>query len=182
MEKKAMISSVLTNKEKQQNYLQLMALYQECLEKGFLAEAEVIVYAYLEDRLRSLLYYMGAIRTWNGNWLTDEVAEIVGQVNKLDDISTKYQIVSKLAKKTSNRNIQYLKNLGEKLSDEDKVILKNIEQVLSEWCRFRNEVIHALFNKDLDDLNRRFREHVECGFQHGRKLDNIVKHLKKYKR
>ena len=49
-------------------------VYNDAMNNGFYGEAELIVYAFLEDRLRAFLYYCDTINTKNSNNI-NEIAE-----------------------------------------------------------------------------------------------------------
>ena len=69
-----------------------------------------------------------------------------------------------------------LSNLYSKYIDvkEFKAVLKGIDK----WCGYRNEHVHAMFNKDLDDLRANYKSHVEDGYELARYIDNQVKRIK----
>lgn len=52
------IKSVESNQEKRNTYSKLMGKYKSVIENGFYGEAELIVYAYMKDGLRCVLYKM----------------------------------------------------------------------------------------------------------------------------
>ena len=53
---------------------------------------------------------------------------------------------------------------------------------LQDWCKYRNEVIHALMNKNLESLNSQLAVRVDEGMQIARRLDAYVRSVKKYNR
>lgn len=53
---------------------------------------------------------------------------------------------------------------------------------ISEWCDYRNEVIHALLNKNTNSLDERLELQAEKGMELARFLDDQVKGVKKYNR
>ena len=56
------IAAVKDNTEKQEAYRKQLGRYRRALNNEFYFEAMLIVYAMIEDRLRSFLYYIGALR------------------------------------------------------------------------------------------------------------------------
>lgn len=50
---------------------------------------------------------------------------------------------------------------------------------IDQWLKYRNEVIHGLFNKNAACLNESIREEVEAGMRYARFIDSQVKALKK---
>ena len=63
MARKLQIERAKNSKDKQQTYAKFLGIYKQSVEQGYYGEAELIVYAYMEDRLRALLYYIEAIDT-----------------------------------------------------------------------------------------------------------------------
>ena len=55
---------------------------------------------------------------------------------------------------------------------------KSLDAILK-WCGYRNEVVHAMFHKDLDALRACYKEHVEEGFRLAREIDSAVTALKR---
>ena len=50
---------------------------------------------------------------------------------------------------------------------------------ISEWCNYRNEVIHALLNKNIESLNEELAEQAMEGMKLARYLDAQIAALKK---
>lgn len=175
------IPNVSDSKQKQQNYQKLMDKYADAMANGYYAEAELIVYAFMEDRLRSLLFYMGAMKTWNAKWLTDEAAMIAGQVSSINDISIKTGIILKIINKMNAQKTEseFIDNLKKKLPMSEAKRLKTAIKGIDSWRKYRNEIVHALFNKDLNEINAGFKQHVEEGFELAREVDRYAKMLKK---
>ena len=178
------IQVIESNKEKQKGYQKLMSKYKNAIENGYYAEAEMIVYAFLEDRLRSLLYYLGAIKPWNRQWLVDDAAVLVGQVSSLNDMGTKTTKIASLIKKAKSNSKSVNSNgllisLRNALTVEQMNELIDIMKKIDKWREFRNEITHAWFNKDLDDLNGKFKNHVIEGYDLGKRVDNYAGRLKR---
>ena len=57
------IAPVSNNKDKFLTYTELTRKYNIAMENDFYFEAMFIVYAMMEDRLRSYLYYLGCLRS-----------------------------------------------------------------------------------------------------------------------
>ncbi|GEM_PF-4718219 len=175
-----LIRAVENNKQKQANYQKLMTGYRTAIDKGFYAEAELIVYAFIEDRLRSLLFYVGATNTWNSQSLSDDVTAIVGQVSSLNNMETKIDVLRKLIKATRIQTVAspFATASANKFTKEQKTLLLATFKKIDKWRSFRNEIVHAIFNKDLDELTAKFRGHVEEGYALGRTLDSVMKRKK----
>ena len=59
--------------------------------------------------------------------------------------------------------------------DSVSITLQEIEQ----WLHFRNEVMHACMNKNLEALYEGIDEKIEIGMQLARNLDSYIKVIKK---
>ena len=57
------ICPVSNNTDKQRTYKENCAKYKKAIQGEFYFEAMLISYAMLEDRLRSFLYHIGALKT-----------------------------------------------------------------------------------------------------------------------
>ena len=58
-----LVTPVSNNLEKYYTYREYISKYNRAMRGEFYFEALLIDYAMLEDRLRSMLYYMGALQT-----------------------------------------------------------------------------------------------------------------------
>ena len=57
-----------------------------------------------------------------------------------------------------------------------------MQQILAdvgEWCKYRNEVIHCLLNKNISSVDEKLAEQAEHGFRLARDLDTQVRALQK---
>lgn len=50
---------------------------------------------------------------------------------------------------------------------------------IAAWCKYRNEVIHSLLNKNIDSLEQELAEKASEGMQYARLLDAQERILKK---
>lgn len=186
------IAPVSDNKDKQQTYRHQLGRYKIALREGFYFEAMLIVYAMIEDRLRSFLYYIGAIRKFDSSSLNVEKSKTqLRNLFSVDDPNKKisinqYSVKSDLILKT----LELIYN--PELSDDYLILLKDeyircvdiggLRDVLTaanDWCKYRNEIIHGLLNKNVTSLDSEIHEKVEQGMAYGRFIDNQVKELKK---
>lgn len=182
--KRRNIKPVESNKQKRNTYAFIMEQYKKAVENGFYGEAELIVYAYLEDRLRSFLYYSDALNTRNSNNINENMISIYGSEKSIKDISAKIEVIKKAINITrlkrdfsDNEYAAHLIKVYQVSLDtkELRVLLNKIDK----WRDYRNEVVHALLNKDIDDLHLTFKSHVEEGFLLARRIDNAVNQLKR---
>lgn len=180
----ARIKPVTSNKNKRRTYALIMEKYKNAMENGYYGEAELIVYAYLEDRLRSFIYYSDGLDHWNSRKINENMISIYGNDKYVEDISAKLDVINKvidlnkLKKKYSgNDYADYLIKIYSVAFDSGKV--KKLIGKINNWRKYRNEVVHALLNKDLDDMHCTFKNHVEEGYLLARELDNYVGMLKR---
>ena len=68
-------------------------------------------------------------------------------------------------KKTNEMN-SFEMSLKKRYSASIKVAkLKNALKQIEKWCKYRNEIVHAMFNKDLGDLRWGYEQHVKDGMK-----------------
>ena len=180
---KPLIKRVDDNQEKSKTYSVLISKYNEALKNGFYGEAELLVYAFLEDRLRAFIYYSNLLSSFNSNNVNENGEIIYG--NKLDikNISNKITIVENAINSTSKKTCDmdpFEKDLKKIYTASIKAgEMKNRLNLIKKWCKYRNEIVHALFNKNLKDLRKGYEMHVKDGMELARYIDAQVKALKK---
>lgn len=180
--KKPLIKRVENNKSKGKTFSTLLRKYNEAIETGYYGEAELIVYAFLEDRLRSFIYYSDRIDNFNSNKINENAEEIYGKDLDIKDISCKIGLIRKVLSlctlKTGEMN-HFEISLKKRYKASIKVAeMKNALNQIEKWCKYRNEIIHAMFNKDLEDLRRGYEQHVKDGMKLARYIDSQVQLLK----
>ena len=82
-----------------------------------------------------------------------------------------------------DRNDKYLTALRQQYDryvDVDGLLMTLDE--ITEWCNYRNEVIHALLNKNTNSLEEHLKLRYAQGMELARFLDDQVKVVKKYNR
>lgn len=184
--------------DKQRTYQEQLGQYKMAVKYGFYLEALMIDYALLEDRFRSFLYHIGALKKRISYKVDNEkvkpylkgmVTAYVRREKKEKDhlgitsISGKMKIVRCSIQweesQTEPLEDRYLKALKKQYEGLDMggmlLMLENLES----WCDYRNEVVHALMNKNMDSLQEKLEEKVLEGHGYVRFLDSQVKLLKK---
>lgn len=196
MSKPRKIKPVTDNMDKQRTYREHKGRYKRAMENGFYFEALLIDYALLEDRLRAMLYHMvfltdrTTLKIWKKK--SDGLREIVSSYKNhneddrlgITNISGKAKIIRCVLKWTAytengyrqDRHLSALKSQCEMLDVGG--ILSALED-LSEWCDYRNEVIHGLMNKNMDSLSNELVFRVEEGMKLAEYFDSQEKLLKK---
>lgn len=189
------IKPVNSNNEKNNTYRYQLGRYNKAIKEGFYFEAMMIVYAMLEDRLRSYMYYIGLLRKrtdFKCNKSTTEYIKKImfeqGNENpilKINTITGKIQIVKSTlnwSQKEMESDDGYLKNLKLLLEGMD---IDGFLEVLSKldaedgWLKLRNEIIHSSMNKNICNMYENLSEKVQIGFQYARFIDSQIKVIKK---
>ena len=189
---KRQFSSVKDIKEKQKTYTEVMTQYKRAVAGGFFGEAMMIDYAVMEDRLRSLLFHMGALISRDSfrvdNIQFIELFDLYKKTGKngavyseMNSISQKLNIMKKVMKYTiEHLENRYCLELWDTLGGEIETLrmqdeLKKIEN----WKDPRNEIVHALLNKNTDEINARYEIICREGKKLGEYLNSQVKKAKK---
>lgn len=192
------IQPVSDNTDKQRTYATNLKKYKVAVEHGFYFEALLIDYAMMEDRLRSFLYHAGALKTRKSHKIDyspakDALKKVVEEFKADDEpgalgiesISGKRKIVRCLLEWTANTEEKpekdcYLSIVKDHLEGAVDIggLLECLHDI-SEWCNYRNEVIHALLNKNIESLNEELAEQAMEGMKLARYLDAQVAALKK---
>ena len=186
------------NTEKRETYRYLLGRYKRAVVNEFYFEALIIVYAMLEDRMKSFLYYCGYFANRNQIRLykktRNEILAAFGGDNEGNkapsfmNISTKIDFSRNMlewAETVEEKDIAgndyliALKRIIENL-DVDGMI-ETLESLRGDqgWLHYRNEIIHASLNKNIDALYEGLGDKVEMGMEYARFIDSQVKLLKK---
>ena len=192
-----LVTPVSNNLEKYYTYSEYISKYNRAMRGEFYFEALLIDYAMLEDRLRSMLYYMGALKSRDSIKIDYQKAQELLK-----------RIVLDYAEKNEPKNIGVTSITGkirvvrcvalwslevheENIDNRYGIVLKKgmdgididwLIRILSDiqvWCRYRNEIIHCLLNKNLDSVGMSIVEQAETGFSLARDIDTQVRLLKK---
>ena len=197
MGKERQIAVVKDNSDKQVTYREQLGKYKRALNNEFYFEALLIVYAVLEDRMRSFLYYIGAVRRADSTKLnvsrtksilrrlyfgSDEEAE--GKRIDLTQISAKQQLIASTITWTleyegvpEESYLAILKDQYESCLNMDSFL--STLDAINDWRDYRNEIIHGLLNKNVESINAELKEQVEKGMGYARFVDSQVKALKR---
>ena len=188
------IKIVKDNKDKQNTYKKILPRYKTAIQNKAYFEAVLINYALLEDRLTSIQYHLALIKDRSDNLLYIGDKKIIDickiKFNKkeefcFDTITKKINVLKKLFNWVENTEeklkkgsfLYLLKNECESIDiKEMRKQLKCIEK----WCGWRNEIIHGLLNKNLDDLYASIEEKVKEGNDYYKYLASISKEIKTY--
>ena len=191
--KKRQIKPVENNKEKQRTYARQLGRYKLALKNEFYFEAMLIVYAMLEDRMLSFLYYTGAIENRSTMKISKTTRKyLIGMVVAFEKnekvilstekITGKMKIIKAMlvwASKIENTEEKYLVLLKSLLEGIDIGGTLDVLKSLEPWLDYRNEIIHASMNKNIDSLYEQLGAKVEEGMEYARFIDEQVRILKR---
>ena len=179
--KEPKIKRANNNRSKGKTYAALMHNYKVAIENGYYGEAELIAYAFIEDRLRSFLYYSGMLDTYNSVHINDCGIIIYGKDECVKNISAKINVIKKAFNSCGNSSLKndFTKELRRNYRASLNIpeFRKKLNEI-DKWCEYRNEIVHGMFNKDLEALRSGYQSHVEEGYKLGRYIDQQVQHLK----
>ena len=194
---KRLIAPVANNLEKYHTYSENISKYNKAMRSEFYFEALLIDYAMLEDRLRSLLYYMGALEKRDSIKIDYQKAQdllkrIVHDYSEkgepknigITSITGKIRVIRCIALWSSvvheeNIDSRYGIALKKGMEATDIDWLISTLSDIQEWCKYRNEIIHCLLNKNTESVGLRIVEQAEAGFSLARDLDTQVRSIKK---
>ena len=191
------IAPVKDNDDKARTYQENMKKYTRAIKSECYFEAILISYAMMEDRLRSYLYYLGCLRSrsshkFDNKKISADIKEIIATYTDDDvcnlgitSITGKIRIVKSIQKwfEQGYPNPQesgYLEELASCIDingDPDEML--TILAAIEEWCKYRNEVIHSLLNKNLDSLYTKLPQKAEEGIVLARAIDKHVGRIKR---
>ena len=192
------IEAVSSNRDKQLTYKENCAKYKKAIQEEFYFEAMLISYAMMEDRLRSFLYHIGALANRESikvscSKTNKQLKEIVNAYKRnkensslgITNITGKMKIIRCTLEWVSTVDSGYeddkylvaLKNQYEGNIDIQEML--SVIEELYEWLDYRNEIMHALLNKNVDSLHIELRRRTLQGMELARKIDSFVSYVKK---
>lgn len=190
------IAPVADNKEKQATYTDQMRRYKKAMKDGFYFEAMLIDYAMLEDRLRSMLYHAAffASRDKTGCWkktkpyfqrfVTEYKNDKENDKLGVTNISGKIKVVRSMLRWVAegdavNQNDRYLQKLNDRCESLDSGAILETLDAVQDWCAYRNEIVHALLNKNTTSVYAELETQAENGMKYARLIDLQVQILKR---
>ena len=192
------IKSVETNKEKQETYIKNHEQLNKALENEFFFEALMIEYAILEDRMKSFIYHIGGLKDRSSYMLDVEetepkIKEIINnykdEKNKysksLNTITSKENVIRNLClwavdeNKTIDKDDKYLIVLNEQINS--RISIKDMLDLLNRidaWRDYRNEFVHVLMNKNINDIKDKLSVQAKEGKRLAREISNQANKIK----
>ena len=185
------IKPVEDNMDKYYTYKTLIEKYQRSYEEGFYFESLFLVYAMMEDRLRSILYHSNVItkrESEKPNVLeTKELMEKIffsetthnKEKHEFDfkSIAEKREMIEALikwsAKEESTNQLE--EDLKIQYQDTEKYL--PVLEAMKDWCSYRNKLIHAIFDKNIESINLEIKEKVSIGFEIAKEISTLAKKI-----
>lgn len=194
-----MIKPVENNKEKMLTYQTMMARHRIAMNYGFYLEAIMIEYAMNEDRLIAFLYHSGAIANRNAKpkispnsteAIVRSMVESCEENGKdtnlgITNISGKIRVTYSMIKAvcldgfeiSGSKYFDTLKQIYSSKFEANKFI--DMLDKLFVWCKKRNEITHAMLNKNILDMQEKLLPLAEEGYEIARYIDARVDAIKK---
>ena len=184
------IPDVADNIEKQDAYRRTLGRFNKAKKEGFFLEAMWILYAMMEDRTTAFLYYAGFTDEKNRTNPANKVKSDIRIILKIADgknisgfntLAVKLDTISKILAwaKTAGSLSGYKQDLQTRIIKKVKIPeLQAALIAMDDWRDFRNQIVHALFDKKAGEVRDRLERLVNDGFNAIRVLDNAVKALK----
>lgn len=192
MENQRMIQSVNDLNDKEITYRAMLGRYKTAIKYGFYLEAILIDYAMLEDRMRSFIYHAGALSDRGAKRVSGPGKKYISAIVKQFNPNENLGITRMSGKRTIIRSIlqweesisdpsadRYLKTLRSRIEELDVGGLLQMLDDSEEWCKYRNECIHSVMNKNLESLEGGIAAKSMEGMEYARFLDSQVKILKR---
>ena len=192
-----LINPATDNQDKKLTYSHNLKRYNKAMRDGFYFEAILISYAMMEDRLRSFLYHMGLFRTRDSHEANVKKAkhnlrEIIREYKRtkendnitVNTITGKMKIIRCTMRwaEAGNAHLEdnYLKALRTQYDKylDTEAILQTLSEI-EKWCKYRNEIIHSLMNKNIESAYKDAEFQAAEGMRLCRELDSYVKYIKK---
>ena len=187
------IEPITTNMEKKTAYQIQMERFKRAKAGGFHLEAIFIIYALIEDRLSAFLFHAGVTNSTrekiarNGKvrpYLDRTLTVLNTRQPNIRNVSAKIKLIKELMEWSTDYSVNeptlnYLDALYKQINrtaGRDQMIetLTRIEG----WCTYRNELVHALLNKKVEDQEKILQDLVYEGEACNRSLQNFVKSFK----
>lgn len=190
------IPIVSNNQEKGVSYTANFQRYNKAKKSEFYLECLWILYAMLEDRTSSLLFYIGFTSCKKRNSVTGskkiktQIRDIL-EMNKpnekyrFDTISGKLERIQQVliwSSSENNEDTPYKAAVKAALTMMvgSEELSKALSYLNDEWRDKRNQLTHSLFNKKPDAVASELEALVENGYKAVRVFDAAVREIKKY--
>ena len=193
-ESKFPIQRVTDNKEKGDSYKENLKRYNKAKASEFYLECLWILYAMIEDRTSSFLYYIGFTSEKNRSSATGprKIKMEIREILKMEQLNSKYKFDTISGKLTRIKELLvWCKAEHRTSTNYQKALIKALQPVadstdfestlnyLEEWRDKRNQLTHSLFNKNPEAVLTELLPLVENGYTAARQLDATIRKIKK---
>lgn len=192
---KEKIKKVENNQEKYLSIKDINKKYNLAYKNEFYYECLFLTYALIEDRTKALLYHIGFLNNNREKVQSKKIIkESIIKILKIDREKPRYNF-DKLYYRLNH--IESIINWIKQEEDENdyekeikKVLLKyinnedfinTINYLKNDWKDIRNELVHGLCNKKIEDASEKLREVVENGYNCFKIINKAVIGIKKNK-
>lgn len=189
---KIYINKVTSPMDKHYTYKELNIKKEKALKDKDYISVIHYSYAMIEDRLLSFLHYLYIIDRDKYPYKLESIVkdEMTALLDKnksekkgndynpnINNISTKIKIIKKIYnyKKDDAIIIEMKKHMDDLFSLKE---LKHDILKLEKWIKFRNELVHSLYNKHYEDLENKIEEQANMGIYLSNQFDNYSDLLK----
>ena len=187
---KRAIKPVKDNMDKANTYRDLKSRYKRAVEEGFYLEAFLLSGAMIEDRELAFLYHCGVQKDRNSLEFSEAALQKLfpavstkSEKYAMQGIESKTKIIRLILTwvcdveyTPEDEYLRVLKSACEGLDLE--TCLDEMTKIL-EWAKYRNEIFHSLYNKNISSLDSELGSKVKEGMQIAMFLDEQVKIIKK---
>lgn len=190
MAENELIKDVASNTEKSDTYKKILSNYYKSRRQGFYFEGLLLIYALLEDRTSSILYYCGFTKKKNRRSATgrEKIKQDIkiilgGELKGFNTFSKKLNTIDKIvkwAKSDAKPQTDFQRDLKRSINRSKSLekILKTVESLNGDWRENRNKIIHGLANKDYFDAQNAAKEICKQGKDAFDVLDRFSKLMK----
>lgn len=193
------VIKINNNMDKYNAYKELMERYKKAYLEEFYFEAMFILYAVMEDRLRSILYHSGVIKeresknidySSDGKYLNEMFYKYNGNITRQNHTIDFNKIFNKISmiraiirwerQNTDYISSEYLKKLKIQYKDINKEQYLTLLKELEQWKNYRNILIHSVLENNIDSVNQTLKNEVEKGYEIVKGLTELTRQLKKH--
>ena len=192
---KRTIDSVIDNQDKYHTYTELNKRRKKALEEGNYIEVVAYDYAMIEDRLLSILKHLKLIelnKKKQRYFIKKELEKAFFEFYyskeekgkkrngpEIKNISTKIKIILLLLEyKKENESLKNMSFILKNVNEE--IDLNKEKNILSKWCSKRDEIIHAMYNKNIQDFDKKIKDIAIEGKNISYTYSKISRIVKKY--
>lgn len=187
------IAPITSNMDKKTAYEIQMERFKRAKAGSFHLEAIFILYALIEDRLSAFLYHAGITNatrekiTRNGKvrpQLIGTITILSAKQPSVRPAGTKIKTIKELLVWSAGYAVNepvlnYLDALCKQINrTKGKDCMVDTLTRIEEWCKCRNELVHALLNKKVENQDEVLQQLVAEGEACNRLLQNFVKSFK----